>query len=160
MLPSLKNLRFFAVSSAIVAIALSPAHAQKNEPPSGQFGVGIYAISTTLPSGLEGVYAISQGIQVGSELSLLVGNGTSQFLLSPFVRILFNSKVSPFLQGGFAIYSNGGTSSGLFMGGGIAYYLNHEIGLHADVDILDVVFSPSSVTFGWAVVRGGADWFF
>ncbi len=116
MIAHLKNLRFAATLLTLTALAIPSAYAQKNEPPSGQFGVGIYAISTALPSGLEGVYAISQNLQVGSELSLLVGSGSSQFLFSPFVRILFTSKVSPFLQGGFAVYSNGGTSSGMFMG--------------------------------------------
>jgi hypothetical protein len=56
---------------------------------------------------------------------------------------------------------NGNPSSSLFLGGGVAYYLNQEIGLHADVDLLDISFSnPSLAQFGWFIVRGGADWFF
>ena len=142
-------------------LTISPAHAQKNEPPSGQFGMGIYA-SNFYPSGIEGIYAVSENLQVGSELGLRVGTGNTIFLFAPFVRFQFSSKVSPFIQGGFNIADYGGAANaGLFFGGGLAYYLNRTVGVHADVDIINVTFTaPSSIFFGWSIVRAGADWFF
>jgi hypothetical protein len=148
-----------------IVLFIPAAHAQKNDPPSGQFGVGVYAISTSLPSGLQGTYAINQNVQVGTGFSFSAtsGFGTTgtTYLLSPFARYLFNSTVSPFVQGGFQLLGNAGHSNtGIFIGGGVAYYLNHEIGVTAGVDILNLFFSPSSTNFGWSIVRVGADWFF
>ncbi len=160
-----KNLGFVAAFLSLMAIAIPSAHAQKNEPPSGQFGLGVYAITSNLPSGIEGTYAINQNLQVGSGISLLLtsagGGSSTTFMLSPFVRYQFQSTVSPFVQGGFEVLAGSGTSNfGIFMGGGVAYYLNRQIGVNAGVDILNLFFSPSVTTFGWGIVRVGADWFF
>ena len=164
MLSPVTNLRFFASCFMLMALVL-PARAQKNEPPSGQFGVGIYA-ATGAPSGLEGTYAISENMQVGTLFSLGLSSGggesSTTFLLAPYFRYLFSSAVSPFVQGGLSIISSGGsTNAGIFMGGGLAYYLSRRLGIHADVDIIDVTFSnPSILAFGWSNVRIGLDWFF
>jgi hypothetical protein len=165
MTTHLNNLRFVVTFLTLMILAIPSAHAQKNEPPSGQFGLGVYAITSNLPSGLAGTYAINPNLQVGSDISLTVvsaaGESSTLFLLSPFVRYQFPSTVSPFVQGGFQILAGGGGSNfGIFMGGGVAYYLNHQIGVNAGVDILNIFFSPSVTTFGWGVVRVGADWFF
>jgi hypothetical protein len=146
----------------ITLFPVSRAAAQHNDPPSKQFGVGIYASTFTL-SGVEGTYAISPNIQVGTLLSFNVasGGGTGSFLLAPFFRYLFPSSISPFFEGGIAIQSGGGaTASGLFLGGGIAYYLSHAIGVHAGVELLNLLFSPSGVSFGTSNLLIGADWFF
>ena len=155
---------FFAASIAFVLLTNSSAYAQKNDPPSGQLGVGVYAISTSLPSGLEGTYALNQNLQLGVGLSVAINSGiygVNAILFTPFIRYLFTSTVSPFIQGGFQLFSAGGTSNtGLFIGAGVAYYLNHEIGVNAGVDIVNTFFSPSGTSFGWGIVRVGADWFF
>lgn len=154
---------FLFLSLAILFQAAS-ASAQKNAPPSSQFGVGILTGGSGGASGLEGVFALNQHMQVGTlfGLQLQSGGGESSTTLefAPFFRYQFVSTVSPFLQGGLAIVSVGGTSSsGMFLGGGLAYYIAETFGIHADVDILSVGFSPSLITFGWANGRVGVDWF-
>lgn len=143
----------------------SNAAAQHNDPPSGQFGLGVYAISTSLPSGLEGTYAINQNVQVGTGFSLSVNSGIygsgTVILFSPFARYLFSSSVSPFLQGGLQVLSVASSSNvGIFLGGGVGYYLDRKVGVTAGVDILNTFFSPSGTAFGWGIVRVAADWFF
>ncbi len=160
-----KNLGFCVAFLSLTVFTISPVHAQKNDPPSGQFGVGVYSIRSSTPSGLEAVYAINQNIQVGSELSLSVtssgGASVTTILFGPFARYLIPTTVSPFIQGGLQVLSTGSTSNtGVFLGAGVAYNINHEIALHAGVDILNVYFSPSSTTFGWSFIPADADWFF
>jgi hypothetical protein len=165
MIIHLQQLRIAAFLFLLTLLVIPSAHAQKNDPPIAQFGLGVYAITSTLPSGLQGTYAINQNLQVGAGFSF--GNAsarstsTTTILFSPFVRYLFASTVSPFVQGGLQFYSVGAHSNtGLFLGGGVGYYLNHEVGVTAGVDILNLFFSPSSTNFGWGIVRVGADWFF
>jgi len=155
---------FFAAFIVVTAVAISTAKAQKNEPPSGQFGFGVYA-SEDFSCGVDGVYALSPNLQIGSLLSFNVrsggGNSSSLFLLGPFVRILASSKVSPYFEGRFMLFTGSGNSNaGLFLGGGLAYYLNHEIGVHAGIDIINLYFSPSFTIFGLTSFLAGADWFF
>lgn len=146
----------------------SLAYAQKNEPPTAQFGIGVYAISNFIPSGIEGIYAINTNLQVGTEFSLAINSGIwggNTILFAPFIRYAFPSNVSPFIEGGFQLINvsvGGGstTNSGIYIGAGVAYYLNHEIGVHGGVDIINTFFSPSGTSFGWSNVRVGADWFF
>ncbi len=178
------RLRIFALLLTLMVLFIPSAHAQKNDPPSGQFGVGVYAISTSLPSGLQGTYALNQNVQVGTGLSLGITNtngvSATTILVSPFFRYLFNSTVSPFVQGGLMILSKptytyttvpssnsvstnvtNNTITGIFLGAGVAYYINHEIGVTAGVDFLNAFFGTgSTTTFGWGIVRVGADWFF
>ncbi len=149
----------------LFVLSASLAYGQKNAPPSGQFGLGVYAITSNLPSGVEGTYAINENMQAGAQTSLAVvsagGASSTLFLLSPFFRYQFPSTVSPFVQGGMQILSGGGGSNfGIFLGGGVAYYINQTIGVNAGIDLLNIFFSPSVTTFGWSVVRVGADWFF
>jgi hypothetical protein len=173
MISCVKNLRFFVAGIFLMALAISPAIAQKNDPPSGQFGAGIYALSTSTPSGLEGIYAFSQNVQVGTELSLGItsssGVSITNVVFEPFFRYLFTSTVSPYVQGGFTIVSTSGssfpgtntTTTGIFIGAGVAYYLNHNIGINGGVDVLNLSFSsPSTTIVGFGIVRVGADWFF
>ncbi len=149
----------------LITLAASSAHAQKNDLPSGQFGVGIYLITNYLPNGFEVTYALDSTLQVGSQLSLsLSASSSGVYLVSPFARYLFPDLFpglpTPFVQCGVQLYSPGtGTQAGIFLGGGIAYCLNHQINLHGDIDILNVFLSSSGVT-DWAVFRIGADYFF
>lgn len=167
MLTQFKNLRFVVAFIILGFFAITSTRAQTNQPPSGKFGLGIYA-SNAFPSGLVALYALSPNLEVGSMVSLSNTSGGgftgTTFLLGPFVRVLFPTSVSPFVQGGFQIISRPaptGTTVGLFLGGGVAYYINHEIGLHAGFDLLDISFSnPSTTTVGWGVIRGEGDWFF
>lgn len=159
------QLRFSAVTIAFLIFHSSIATAQKNDPPMQQYGVGVYAITSSAPSGIEGTYAMSPNMQFGSlfTFGLRSGNigGKTQYLIAPFFRYLFTSSVSPFVQGGISISSlGGGSTSDLFLGGGVAYYLNHEIGVHAAVDLITLFFSPSGIGFGTNTVVVGADWFF
>jgi len=162
----IKNLCFLAGLLAITSLAISPAHAQKNEPPSGQFGIGVYSVRYWTPSGLEAVYAINSSAEIGSELSLGVAGGggggsTTTFLIAPFARFSFPATVSPFVQGGLQVLVGGGGSNvGLFLGGGVGYNINHTISFNAGIDLLNIFFSPSFTTFGWSVIRADADWFF
>ena len=165
MLTHFKNLCFLATFLVFSVLAVSSAFAQTNEPPSGQFGLGVYAISSSLPSGIEGTYALDQHLQIGSGMSLGVlssgGRSSTLFSLNPFVRYQFQSKVSPFVQGGFEVLAgNGGANFGIFLGGGVAYYINHSVGVNAGIDLINILFSPSVTAFGWSIVRVGADWFF
>ena len=128
------------------------------------------------------MYAFSPNLQAGAELSLNVANtggfNTTTFLFGPFARILFPTSVSPFIQVGLQVLSTSGSSSvtvggntqtvsnsntttGLFLGGGVAYNINKEIGLHAGVDVVNVTFGSGGTTqFGWSIIRADADWFF
>ncbi len=163
---SLSTLRIFSVVISFVIFGSSTAQAQKNDPPVQQFGLGAYAInSSTIPSGLEAVYAFNPSVQVGSEISLALTNtgsmSTTKLFFGPFARYLFPSSVSPFVQGGLQLPTWAGTNPGVFLGLGLAYNINHEIGLHTSVDILNIVFSnPSVTTVGWSIIRADADWFF
>ncbi len=143
----------------LMAVSVTTAYAQKNDPPSQQFGVGIYGITNFLPSGFEVTDAIDSTLQVGTELSLSVSNSSTAYLVAPFARLLYPWIVSPFVQGGIQLYSpTTGTEIGIFVGGGVAFCINHQINLHGDVDIINLFFSPSTV--GWGVLRIGADYFF
>jgi hypothetical protein len=162
----LSTLRIVFAIITLMVLFIPVAYAQKNDPPIGQFGIGVYAInSAVIPSGLEGVYAFNPNVQVGSELSLGVtsagGGSTTKFFIGPFARYLFASTVSPFVQGGLQFLTGTTGSTGIFLGAGVAYNINHEIGLHASVDILNITFTnPSVTTFGWSIIRADADWFF
>jgi hypothetical protein len=162
----LSALRIVFVMVTFTVFFVPLAHAQKNDPPIGQFGIGVYAInSLIIPSGLEGVYAFNPNVQVGSEVSLGVtsagGASATKFFIGPFARYLFASTVSPFVQGGLQILTGTGSQTGIFLGAGVAYNINHEIGLHASVDVLNIAFTnPSVTTFGWSIIRADADWFF
>src|ERR1700733_9094400 len=136
--------RYFGAAAILMAIAVSSAHAQKNDPPSAQFGLGIYAITNSLPDGFEVTYALDSNMQIGSELSLSISNSVGSYLISPFARYLFSDLfpgiVSPFIQGGLQLYSPGdGVQAGIFLGGGAAYCLNHQVGIHGDVDIFNLM---------------------
>jgi hypothetical protein len=158
----IKYLRNFGTLVALMAIAASSAHAQKNDPPSNQFGVGIYGVTNFLPSGFEITYALDSttNVQIGSELSASFSTSVGSFLIAPFVRYLYQWIVSPFAQGGIQLYSlPGSTQVGLFLGGGGAFCINRQINVHGDVDILNAFFTPST-NIGWFVFRLGADYFF
>ena len=154
-------LRLFLISFAFSIFTTHGVRAQKNEPPSGQPGIGVYA-STYLLSGVDFTYAISSNMQAGSLFTLSAGSGGggTNFLFGPFFRYQFSGTVSPFVEGGLVVQGNGGaTSSGIFMGGGFAYYLNRTIGMHAGVELLNLLFSPSGVVFGFNSLIIGADWY-
>ncbi len=160
MTAQLNYARNFGAFVLLVAIAVSTAHAQKNDPPSAQFGVGIYGITNFLPSGFEVTYALDSNLQVGSDLSLSISASVGSYLIAPYARYLYNWVVSPFVQGGLQLYSQpGSTQAGIFLGGGVAFCINHQINLHGDVDIVNLFFTPST-TVGWFVFRLGADYFF
>lgn len=153
------GVRHFWLIVMMLVIARS-ARAQKNDPPSGQFGAGIYAVSNYLPSGFEFTYALDSTMQIGSEFSLTISNSVGSYLISPFARYLFFPWiVSPFVQGGLQMYSpSTGTQFGIFLGGGAAFCINHQLNIHGDVDLLNWFLSPSALR--WFVLRIGGDWFF
>ena len=152
--------RYFGAFMLLMVIFVSSANAQKNDPPSEQFGVGIYGITNFLPSGFEVTYALDSTIQVGSELSVAISASVGSYLIAPFVRYLYDWIVSPFAQAGLELYLQpGNTQPGLFLGGGVAFCLNHQINLHGDVDIVNFFPGSSGVT-DWFVFRLGADYFF
>ncbi len=146
----------------LMAFASSNAYAQKNDPPSEQFGVGIYGITNFLPSGFELTYALDSDInvQIGTELSASVSTSVGSFFVSPFARYLYPWIVSPFVQAGLQLYSQpGNVQLGMFLGGGAAFCINRQINIHGDVDIVNLFVTPSANT-GWFVFRLGADYFF
>ena len=159
----LNTLCLVVVASLIMLATHSTIRAQ-NAPPSRQFGVGVFSGNTG--GGLTGTYAIDRQLQVGTYFALGVTSGggasSTTFDLSPFVRYQFQAAVSPYIQGGFSIISGGGqTNFGLVFGGGLAYYFARTFGIHADVDILSILFTnPSLIGFGWNSTRIGAMWFF
>jgi hypothetical protein len=159
------HVRYFGAALLLMALAVSTAHAQKNDPPSAQFGVGIYFITNYLPDGFEVTYALDSTLEIGSSLSLSISNSVGTYLVSPFARYLFPELfpgiVSPFVQGGLQLYSPGsGTQAGIFLGGGAAFYLNHQVGIHGDVDIFNLMFGSPGTNLKWLVFRAGADYFF
>ena len=161
-----KNLvRTFGAFVILIAIAVSPAHAQNNQPPSGQFGVGISLITNYLPNELAVTYALDSTMQFGAGFYLSLSAGSSgTYLVSPYARYLFPDLfpgiASPFVQGGIQLYSPGtGTQVGIFAGGGVAYTINHQINVHGDIDIVNLFLSSAGVT-DWFVFRIGADYFF
>jgi hypothetical protein len=161
----ISTLCFVLVASFIMLATVSTiGRAQSNEPPSRQFGVGVF--TGTTGGGLTGTYAIDHHMQVGTYFALGIssGGGASEtvFDLGPFFRYQFPSVVSPYIQGGFLIQTAGGqTNAGLVFGGGLAYYFARTFGIHADVDVLSFTFTtPSLFGFGWNSTRIGAMWFF
>jgi len=160
-----KNVLFFGIIAMLMALPVTSAHAQKNDSPSAQFGVGIYLITNYLPNGFEVTYALDSTLEIGSSLSLSISNSVSSYLISPFARYLFPELfpgiASPFVQCGLQLYSPGsGADFGIFLGGGAAYYINHLVGIHGDVDIFNLMFGSSGTNLGWLVFRIGADYFF
>ncbi len=157
-----KNIRYFGAFVLLMTIFVSSAHAQKNDPPSDQFGLGIYGITNFLPSGFELTYALDSttNMQIGSVLSASFSTSVGSYLIAPFARYLFNWIVSPFVQGGVQFYDQPGNAQlGIFLGGGVAFCINHQINVHGDVDIVNSFPGSSGVT-DWFVFRLGADYFF
>jgi hypothetical protein len=154
-----------ATFAVLMAILASSAHAQKNDPPSGQFGLGIDLITNYLPDELVATYAVDSTMQFGAGFYLSLSAGSSgTYLISPFARYLFPELfpgiASPFAQGGVQLYSPGtGTQVGIFVGGGVDYCINHQINVHGDVDIVNSFPGSSGIT-DWFVFRLGADYFF
>jgi hypothetical protein len=165
MIAPMKVVRNFGASVLLMTLAVSSAYAQKNDPPSGQFGAGISLITNYLPDELVVTYAVDSTLQFGSGFYFSLSAGSSgTYLISPFARYLFPDLfpgiASPFVQGGIQFYSPGtGTQVGIFVGGGVAYCINHQINVHGDVDIVNF-FSGSSGVTDWFVFRLGADYFF
>ena len=157
-------MRKIVLSCCLLFVCSVSAFAQKSAPPSGQFGVGIYQSASALPSGVTLDYAMNHNLDLGTYLGLLVqsGGGTATtFGLAPYIRYSFHSTVSPFIQGGIAVIGGGGTSTfGIFMGPGLAYYLDSHFGVHAEFDFLGIAFTdPMGVGFGWGSTRIGLQWF-
>ncbi len=141
------------------------AFAQSNEPPSGQFGLGLFTGSAV--GGISGTYAVSRNMQVGTAFTLGItsvgGGSATTFGLAPFFRYLFDAPISPYVQGGFSIASTPelNTTFSLAFGGGLAYYFNRTFGVEMSLDVLDIAFTnPSAVTFGWEYTSAGVVWFF
>jgi hypothetical protein len=149
------------LSIIVFVFSITSARAQKDDPPSGQFGLGFY-VATGGGGGLDAIYAINKNVQVGTIFNLDVTSpGSTTFQLSPLFRYQFNSTISPFVGGGFSILvANSQTYAGLFLGGGLAYYFGTHFGIHTDVDIIALRFSPSLINFGWTSVRMGGEWYF
>ena len=154
-----------AAFATLLFIIVPSAHAQKNDPPSGQFGVGIDLITNYLPNELAFTYAMDSTMQFGCGFFLSLSAGSSgTYLVTPFVRYLFPELfpgiASPFIQAGIQLYSPGaGTQVGIFAGGGVDYCINHQINVHGDVDIVNSFPGSSGIT-DWFVFRLGADYFF
>jgi hypothetical protein len=165
--------KFLLVCSVLLLLVLSLAssstYAQKNDPPSQQFGVGIYEASPSglnAPSGISGAYALNRNLQIGSYLAFGVVSGSgvttgTVFEAAPFIRYQFDGAVSPFVQGGLGIIAPfvGSTVGGMFLGGGLAYYFDHTLAIHADVDLVIIGFNTSAILFGWDQSRLGIMWF-
>jgi hypothetical protein len=151
--------------AALMAISASSAYAQKNDPPSGQFGLGINLITNYLPDELVVTYAVDSTLQFGTGFYLSLSAGSSgTYLVSPFARYLFPDLfpelASPFVQAGIQLYAPGaGTQIGFFVGGGVDYCINHQINVHGDVDIINAFPGSPGIT-DWFVFRLGADYFF
>lgn len=154
------------IVSLLIVFSGSFAFAQKNAAPSGQFGIGIYGLNSWLPEppgGMTFTYALSHTMQLGSYFGLDVASGDignlTEFTLKPFFRYIIDAAVSPFFQGGMNIISAGTTGVGLFFGGGLAYYLNQTFGIHAEMDVMQIGFSPSGIIFGFSNVKAGVEWY-
>lgn len=151
----------------LIVISGSFAFAQKNAPPSGQFGIGIYSVNSLItepPGGMTFTYALSHSMQLGSYFGLDVASGDigslTEFTLKPFFRYMMEAAVSPFFQGGMNVITSGGTTGvGLFFGGGLAYYLSQTFGIHAEMDVMQIGFSPSGIIFGFSNVKAGVEWY-
>jgi hypothetical protein len=165
MITKCNCVRYFGAFVLLMSLAASSARAQKNDPPSGQFGFGINLITNYLPDELVVTYAIDSTMQFGSGVFLSLSAGsTGTYLISPFARYLFPELfpgiASPFIQAGIELYSPGtGTQLGFFVGGGVDYCINHQINVHGDVDVVNSFPGSSGVT-DWFVFRLGADYFF
>jgi len=154
---------FFVVFVAITAAVVGPLYAQTA--PNGQFGVGLTLGSG---SGAQFTYAINTNVHVGARLGFASqsqsGTSTSQFSIAPFFRYLFSASggVMPYLLGEFdyTSVSSGGTTTALYLGGGVAHYWNATFGVRAEIFLLDLGLDPSYTQFAIVPVRVGVDWFF
>ncbi|MCS7000772.1 MAG: hypothetical protein RML15_04790 [Bacteroidota bacterium] len=135
--------------------------------PNGQFGVGL---TLGTGAGAQLTYAINSNFHLGARLGFqsisVSGESQSQLLFGPFFRYLLSaSGVTPYLYGEFeyASVSSGGASTsttGLLLGGGVAYYWNASFGIRGEVHLLTFGLDPSSTTFAITPARIGVDWFF
>ncbi|MCX7930746.1 MAG: porin family protein [Chlorobi bacterium] len=135
--------------------------------PNGQFGIGL-----TLGSGAGAqlTYAINSNFHIGARLGFqstsVSGESQSQLLFGPFFRYLLSTGgVTPYLYGEFeySSVSSGGASestTGLLLGGGVAYYWNASFGIRGEIHLLSLGLDPSSTTFAITPARIGVDWFF
>src|SRR5690606_12679775 len=95
-------------------------------------------------------YAISPGFHIGSNLGLnitspAVGDGVTTITIEPYARFLFEGTVNPFLQAGISIASaSSTTTTGLYVAGGLEYFITRNVGAYGFVGILDLPFEDGS----------------
>lgn len=165
--PSMKNV-FAIICAGVVMVGV----AQSQAPPNGQFGLGVAAQG--VGGSLALTYAINTNIHIGALLGLLSTSqsGTSQteFGFVPFFRYLFTTGgVMPYLHAGFNFTSSSTsvsgvsqsqTLTGIFIGGGFAYFWNQRFGVRGEIDVISIGFDPSQTTFALGNPTIGVDWFF
>ncbi len=152
---------FSVVCAAVLVASASTAYAQS---PSEQFGFG--ASIGWFGAGGHLAYAITPAIHVGTQFGLDISDGNSDLTFAPYGKfILAGSKeLKPFFIGQFIINSNSGggdATTGLRFGAGAEYFVSKNLGIFAQIRVLDIPFSPSGskVAFGIATPAIGAEWF-
>jgi hypothetical protein len=121
-------------------------------------------------SGAQFTYAINTNFHLGARLGFeslsqsQSGTSTSQFSFAPFFRYLFSASggVMPYLLGEFdyTSVSSGGSTTALYLGGGVAHYWNETFGVRAEIFLLNLGLDPSYTQFAIVPARVGVDWFF
>jgi len=146
----------------VMMIGATNVFAQGGVAPSSQLGIGV---ST---AGAQIQYAISPGFHIGSNLGLnvtspAVGDGVTTIIIEPYARFLFEGVVNPFLQAGISIQSaSSTTNTGLFVWGGLEYFITRNVGLWGGLQILNLPFEDGSTKLFGVTQRGaaGVEWFF
>lgn len=157
----MKQLRLILVTSflGLVAVAAN-LYAQGGVAPSSQLGIGLntsgatvqYAATPSLQFGLEaGFYSTTQS-----------GTTVSGYEIGPYARFLLEGTVNPFIQVGFrAIKAGGVSTSDIYAGVGLEYFISRNVGIYAEASVLTLALSdPSSTTIALAGDRAGLEWYF
>ena len=108
---------------------------------SGDFSTGFFQL------GAGGDALVVNGVGLGAEIGYLApfrsgGNGIGLFSGDASYHFNRNSKLIPFVTGGYSAAFRSGASHGGNVGGGVQYWMNEHVGLRFEVR--DYVFSSDS----------------
>ncbi len=133
--------------------------------PDGQFGIGFNV--SNAGGGVSAQYAFSPSIHAGVGLGLVSASqedvaSATQISIGPYLRVLLEGPINPFLQAGVNIGSNsvdpeGPTESvtesrtNLYLAFGLEYFATRNIGIFAAVTLLDMDLSRSQSSGGVSV---------
>lgn len=170
-----------ALVPMMMLVLATDAMAQKGMvAPESQLGIGVNT------SGASVQYAFTPSIQAGVMLAIAStstdGGSVTGFSFDPYLRVLFEGPINPFVEAGVSIQStttspDGGvevseSTTALFAGFGLEYYVTRNVGFFGTVQLLSLDLSRSSksgsvtldgqkqTTIGIVGGRAGVEYYF